>query len=54
MMRTLALAQAWLDAGGHARWLVADGPAALLERIADEGIEVVPVAASTGSRADAA
>ena len=41
MMRTLALAQAWLDAGGHARWLVADGPAALLERIAHEGIEVV-------------
>ena len=53
MMRTLALAQAWLDAGGHARWLVADGPAALLERIAHEGIEVVSIAASAGSRADA-
>ena len=53
MMRTLALAQAWLDAGGHARWLVADGPAALLERIAHEGIEVVSVAPSAGSRADA-
>ena len=26
MMRTLALAQAWLDAGGQARWLVADAP----------------------------
>jgi len=53
MMRTLALAQAWLDAGGHARWLVADAPPSLLERIAGEGIEVAPVAASAGSRADA-
>jgi UDP-2,4-diacetamido-2,4,6-trideoxy-beta-L-altropyranose hydrolase len=53
MMRTLALAQAWLDAGGRARWLVADGPAAILERIAHDGIDVVSIAASAGSRPDA-
>jgi UDP-2,4-diacetamido-2,4,6-trideoxy-beta-L-altropyranose hydrolase len=53
MMRALALAQAWLDGGGHARWLVADAPAGLLERIAHEGIEIVPVAAPAGSQADA-
>ena len=54
MMRALALAQAWLDGGGRARWLVADAPPALLERVANEGIEVVLVAAPGGSRADAA
>ncbi len=54
MMRTLALSQAWLDAGGRATWLVAEAPSALLERIANEGIEVAPVAAPAGSPADAA
>ncbi len=43
MMRTLALTQAWLDAGGRATWLVAEAPSALLERIRAEGVDVVPV-----------
>lgn len=54
MMRTLALAQAWIDAGGRGRWFVADAPPALLERIAAEGIEVVRIDAPAGSREDAA
>lgn len=54
MMRTLALTQAWIDAGGSARWLVAEAPPALLERIGREGIEVVHLAAAAGSTEDAA
>ncbi len=54
MMRTLALAQAWIDAGGRGRWFVVGAPPALLERIGAEGIEVVRIAAPAGSREDAA
>lgn len=54
MMRTLALAQAWIDAGGRGRWLVADAPPELLERIGAEAIVVVRIAARTGSHEDAA
>lgn len=53
MMRTLALSQAWIDDGGRARWLVAEAPPSLLERIEREGVEIVPVAAPAGSLADA-
>jgi UDP-2,4-diacetamido-2,4,6-trideoxy-beta-L-altropyranose hydrolase len=53
LMRTLALAQAWIDGGGRACWLLADAPAALAERIASEGIEIVRVAAPAGSPEDA-
>lgn len=54
MMRTLALAQAWIDAGGRARWLVAEAPPSLLTRIEVEGIEIVSVAPPAGSPEDAA
>jgi UDP-2,4-diacetamido-2,4,6-trideoxy-beta-L-altropyranose hydrolase len=54
LMRTLALAQAWRDGGGRARWLLAEAPAALAGRIASEGIEVVRVDGEPGSRDDAA
>jgi UDP-2,4-diacetamido-2,4,6-trideoxy-beta-L-altropyranose hydrolase len=53
MMRTLALAEAWLDAGGRATWLVAATPPALLERIAREGIEIERVSVPAGSADDA-
>ena len=53
MMRTLALSQAWLDAGGRASWLVADAPPALLERISNEGIGVVPIAEPAAGADDA-
>ena len=54
MMRTLALAQAWLAAGGRASWLVAEAPASLLERIEREGIEVVRITPPAGGPDDAA
>jgi UDP-2,4-diacetamido-2,4,6-trideoxy-beta-L-altropyranose hydrolase len=54
MMRSLALAQAWIDAGGRARWLVVDAPAALLERIERESIEVVRLSVPAASAEDAA
>src|SRR5262245_14254752 len=54
LMRTLALAQAWRDGGGSARWLLAEAPASLAERIAGEGIDVERVDAVAGSAADAA
>src|SRR5262249_15820042 len=53
-MRTLALAQAWLDGGGDARWLVSEAPDALVERITREGIDVQWVDAPPGSLEDAA
>jgi spore coat polysaccharide biosynthesis predicted glycosyltransferase SpsG len=43
-MRSLALAQAWIDEGGTVRWLLAEAPAALAARLRSEGIELVPVA----------
>jgi UDP-2,4-diacetamido-2,4,6-trideoxy-beta-L-altropyranose hydrolase len=54
MMRTLALTQTWLDAGGTARWLVAAAPPSLLERIGREGVELVRIDAAPGSAGDAA
>jgi pseudaminic acid biosynthesis-associated protein PseG len=54
MMRTLALTQAWIDAGGRARWLVAAAPRSLLERLELEGIELVRIGATAGSAEDAA
>ena len=53
LMRTLALAQAWRDGGGSARWLLVEAPDALVERIAGEGIEVQRVDAAPGSPQDA-
>jgi UDP-2,4-diacetamido-2,4,6-trideoxy-beta-L-altropyranose hydrolase len=53
VMRALALTQAWLDRGGHARWLLAEAPAALEARIAAEGVEIRRVEAPRASAADA-
>jgi UDP-2,4-diacetamido-2,4,6-trideoxy-beta-L-altropyranose hydrolase len=54
MMRSLALAQAWIDAGGRVRWLVADAPAALLERIERESVDVVRSSVVAAGAEDAA
>ncbi len=54
MMRTLALTQAWLDAGGRARWLVAEAPPTLLDRIEGEGVAIVVLDGPAGGDADAA
>ena len=54
LMRTLALAQAWIDAGGRARWLVAEAPPALVDRIAAEGVPIVRVSTRPGAADDAA
>jgi UDP-2,4-diacetamido-2,4,6-trideoxy-beta-L-altropyranose hydrolase len=40
LMRMLALAQAWIDAGGHVRWLLAEAPDALAARIEAEAIVI--------------
>lgn len=53
MMRTLALGQAWTDAGGRVAWFVGAAPASLLERIEGEGMEVGRVSGRPGSAADA-
>jgi UDP-2,4-diacetamido-2,4,6-trideoxy-beta-L-altropyranose hydrolase len=53
VMRSLALAQAWIDAGGDVAWLLGAAPPSLLERMEREGIEVTRVAAPAGSREDA-
>jgi spore coat polysaccharide biosynthesis predicted glycosyltransferase SpsG len=52
-MRTLALAQAWRDGGGAARWLLGEAPDPLVRRIAREGIDVHRVEAAPGSPEDA-
>ena len=53
MMRTLALGQAWIDAGGIVTWRVGAAPASLLERIEADGIEVGRVPVRPGSAEDA-
>jgi UDP-2,4-diacetamido-2,4,6-trideoxy-beta-L-altropyranose hydrolase len=54
MMRSLALAQAWIDRGGQARWLVVDAPATLVELIERESIEVVRPSVAPAGPEDAA
>lgn len=41
VMRCLALAQAWTNAGGSARFALANTPDSVADRIAQEGLEVV-------------
>ncbi|HZW30749.1 MAG TPA: UDP-2,4-diacetamido-2,4,6-trideoxy-beta-L-altropyranose hydrolase [Isosphaeraceae bacterium] len=53
LMRCLALAQAWHDAGGSCVFLAAELPAALEDRLATEGMPVRRVRAEPGSAADA-
>lgn len=53
VMRCLALAQAWQDAGGRAAILTAPGSTALQTRLSAEGLRVVPLSADPGSPDDA-
>jgi UDP-2,4-diacetamido-2,4,6-trideoxy-beta-L-altropyranose hydrolase len=53
LMRCLALAQAWQDAGGSCVFLAAELPGALQDRLATEGMQVRRVLADPGSMADA-
>ena len=53
-MRTLALAQAWRDAGGRVRWLLTEAPAPLRARLDEEAIELQEVPGPRAGAADAA
>jgi len=53
VMRCLALAQAWCDAGGRSIFAMAEATPAVEERLRNEGFEVVRVAVRVGSTADA-
>lgn len=53
VMRCLALAQAWGDAGGRAIFAMAEATPAVEDRLRNEGFEVARVAAQVGSVGDA-
>jgi len=53
VMRCLALAQAWQDAGGSAVFALARSTPAIVKRLAAEGFETLAVAAEPGSAEDA-
>ena len=53
VMRCLALAQAWQDAGGRATMAWSEMPGSLLDRLRREGLDLAPVHAPPGSPADA-
>jgi len=52
VMRCLALAQAWQDTGGRAFFLMAEGSAAIEERLRAESCEVVCISAQPGTEDD--
>ena len=54
VMRCLALAQAWQDAGGRAAFAMAESTPAVHEKLRAEGFEVLSVAARAGSDEDSA
>src|SRR5580658_474190 len=54
VMRCLALAQAWQDAGGTTSLVVAELPDALLPRVTAEGVSLSRVDATPGNSEDAA
>ncbi len=54
LLRVLALAQAWIDAGGRAACLVAEAPEALTARLTGAGVEVRRVPARHPDQSDAA
>jgi UDP-2,4-diacetamido-2,4,6-trideoxy-beta-L-altropyranose hydrolase len=54
IMRCIALAQAWHDAGGICVLAVAEASPALKQRVQSEGIEVVSTAGAAGTPEDAA
>jgi UDP-2,4-diacetamido-2,4,6-trideoxy-beta-L-altropyranose hydrolase len=53
VMRCLALAQAWQDAGGSAVFALAKSTPAILKRLAAEGFDTLAVAAEPGCAEDA-
>ncbi len=53
VMRCLALAQAWQDAGGRALFAMANPPGPLAERLRQESISVLEISASAGGSEDA-
>src|ERR1700686_1947505 len=53
VMRCLALAQAWQDAGGRAIFAMAEATPAVEERLRSEGVEVARPDVRVGSAADA-
>ncbi len=53
VMRCLALAQAWQDAGGRAAFVMADSTPAIEERLKIEDAEVIRTSDPSGSGADA-
>jgi len=53
VMRCLALAQAWQDAGGRASFLTVCETQSVADRLKSEGMEVIPLLGSAGSDADA-
>jgi len=53
VMRCLALAQAWCDAGGHAIFAMSEATPAVEQRLRIEPFEVVRMAVPVGSAADA-
>ena len=53
VMRTLALAQAWQDAGGTCAFAMIEPPAGIAGRLGHEGMRVVPLSALPGSDDDA-
>jgi UDP-2,4-diacetamido-2,4,6-trideoxy-beta-L-altropyranose hydrolase len=52
VMRCLALAQAWLEAGGEVTFAVADIPPGLAERLTKEGVTLHRLAVEPGSLGD--
>lgn len=52
VMRCLALAQAWQDAGGRAVFAMAESNAAIDARLRAESFEVLPISASAGTAND--
>jgi UDP-2,4-diacetamido-2,4,6-trideoxy-beta-L-altropyranose hydrolase len=53
LMRCLALAQAWQDAGGRAVFAIAEATPSVVERLQREGMEIVRLKAEPGSAEDA-
>lgn len=53
VMRCLALAQAWQDAGGHCVFAMAESTPAVERRLQEEGMEVEPLHATAGTAEDA-
>jgi len=53
VMRCLAIAQAWQDAGGEVTFVCAEVIATLADRLAGEGCELISIEAPAGSLSDA-